>query len=87
MHKVSFAIKKTGTTHAFVNTAGAPYKARRWQEDLRAFFTFNNLGNLRLVCVKFERCQESQGAQVKGHNWWNALLQSTKEWQDCHVNH
>ena len=80
-----FCDKKTGRTQAFVNTSGAPYKARGWQKDLRAFFTFNNLGDLRLVCVKFERCQESQGAQMKGHNWWNTLLQSTKEWHDSHI--
>lgn len=40
--------------------------------------TFNNLGDLRLVGVKLEGCQEAQGAQVEGHNWWNALLQINK---------
>lgn len=44
----------------------------------RALTTFNNLRDLRLVGVKFERRQEAQGAQVEGHNWWNALLQMKK---------
>lgn len=45
----------------------------------KAVCTFNNLGDLRLVGVKFERRQEAQGAQMEGHNWWNALLQETKK--------
>lgn len=45
----------------------------------RAFSTFNNLRDLRLVGVKFERRQEAQGAKVEGHNWWNALLQMEKK--------
>lgn len=49
--------------------------------------TVNNLGDLRLVSVKFKRSQESQGAQVKGHNWWNALLQINKAREPlCHTS-
>jgi len=51
-------------------------RTRVVQTGWRIFTTFDNLGDLRLVGVELERCQESQGAQVKGHNWWNALLQS-----------
>lgn len=38
--------------------------------------TLNDLGDLRLVGVKFERCEEAQRTQVKGHNRWNALLKT-----------
>lgn len=36
--------------------------------------TFNDLGDLGLVGVKFKGCEEAQGAQVEGHNWRDALL-------------
>lgn len=51
-------------------------KAEQGKEQVGELFfsTFNDLGDLGLVGVKFKRREEAQGAQVKGHNWWNALL-------------
>lgn len=37
--------------------------------------TFDHLGDLRLVGVELERCEEAQRAQVEGHDWRNTLLQ------------
>lgn len=53
--------KTGGTTVRFVSPSPPPS-------------TFNDLGDLGLVGVKFKGCEEAQGAQVEGHNWRDALL-------------
>lgn len=45
--------------------------------------TFNNLGNLRLVGFKFERCQKAQGTQVERHDRRNALLWMSTGCDSC----
>lgn len=71
-------------SHVFVALieTGARYTLPK--KSRKAFSTFNNLGDLWLVGVKLERRQETQGAKMEGHDWWNALLH-TKEGQRRYV--
>lgn len=52
-------------------------KQLKTNKSQRFFFfslTFDDLGDLCLVGVKFEGREEAQGAQVEGHDWRDALL-------------
>ena len=48
--------------------------------------TLDDLGDLRLVCVEIERREEAQRTQVKGHNWWNTLLEIHRSIQSQHTD-